>query len=87
MAAFLYDFEWDPIKAQANYGKHGVDFERAATMFLDPLALTLPDEEHGETEARWITLGKDATGRSMLAVHRFDQLTGDRGRIHNYEEQ
>jgi len=40
MAAFLYDFEWDPAKANANVAKHGLDFERAASVFLDPLALT-----------------------------------------------
>jgi uncharacterized DUF497 family protein len=61
MAAFLYEFEWDPVKAQTNnFNKHGIDFERAATVFLDPLALTIADEDHSDTEARWITLGKDA---------------------------
>jgi uncharacterized DUF497 family protein len=59
MAAFLYEFEWDPVKAKANFTNHGVDFERAAQVFRDPLALTIPDEEHSESEVRWITLGKD----------------------------
>jgi uncharacterized DUF497 family protein len=81
MAAFLYEFEWDPVKARTIFNKHGLDFERAATVFLDPLALTIPDEEHGETEARWITLGKDATDRYTLVVHTFEQLANDRGRI------
>jgi uncharacterized DUF497 family protein len=49
MAGFLYEFDWDPVKAQINFGKHGVDFERAATVFLDPLAVTIPDEEHSGT--------------------------------------
>ena len=56
MAAFLYEFEWDPVKAQTNFNKHGMDFERAATVFLDPLAATIPDEEHSETSfggLRW----------------------------------
>jgi uncharacterized DUF497 family protein len=38
MAAFLYEFHWDPVKAQANFSKHGLDFARAAAVFLDPLA-------------------------------------------------
>jgi uncharacterized DUF497 family protein len=80
MAAFLYEFEWDPVKAQTNFNQHAVDFERAATVFLDPLAITIPDEEHSETEARWITLGKDATDRYVLVVHTFE-LTNDRARI------
>ena len=31
-----YDFEWDPIKKERNLIKHGVAFEEAATVFLDP---------------------------------------------------
>ena len=77
MAAFFYEFDWDPVKAQANFSKHGVDFERAATVFLDPLAVTIPDEEHSETEHRWITLGKDAVGHDVLVVHTFEWLADD----------
>jgi uncharacterized protein len=81
MAAFLYEFEWDPVKAKANFSKHGVDFERAAQVFRDPLALTIPDEEHSGSEVRWITLGKDTTGQYLLVVHTFEQLTSEQGRI------
>jgi uncharacterized DUF497 family protein len=31
MAAFPFEFDWDPVKAQTNFSKHGLDFERAAT--------------------------------------------------------
>ena len=58
MAAVVYEFDWDPFKAQTNIGKYGLDFERAATVFRDPLAVTIPDEKHDETEAPWITLRK-----------------------------
>ena len=81
MAAFLYEFEWDPTKANANLHKHGLDFERAATVFLDPFAMTIPDEEHSETEVRWITLGKDAGGQHALVVHTFELLNDERGRV------
>jgi uncharacterized DUF497 family protein len=100
MALFRYDFEWDPVKARTNFNKHGFDFVRAATVFLDPLALTIPDEEHNATEARWITLGRDIAGSYVLVVHTFAELENDRGRIRlisalrptkaeiwNYEEQ
>ena len=33
-------YEWDPDKARANVRKHGVSFEEAETIFLDPLAIT-----------------------------------------------
>ncbi len=81
MAAFLYDFEWDPVKATANATKHGVDFERAATVFLDPLAVTIPDDGHSQAEARWITLGRDAGGQYVLVFHMFEWLADERGRV------
>ena len=32
----VYYFEWDPLEARANLRKHGVAFEEASTVFLDP---------------------------------------------------
>ena len=43
---YQYEFEWDPKKAEANIRKHGVSFDRAATLFHDPLAISLFDERH-----------------------------------------
>ncbi|MGH9426661.1 MAG: BrnT family toxin, partial [Terriglobia bacterium] len=31
------DFVWDAEKAARNYRKHGIRFDDAATVFLDPL--------------------------------------------------
>ena len=42
--AFHYHFEWDPAKAAGNRRRHGVGFEQAATVFKDPLALSVFDE-------------------------------------------
>jgi uncharacterized protein len=39
-------FEWDPAKAAANARKHRVSFEEAASVFLDPAALTFLDPDH-----------------------------------------
>jgi uncharacterized DUF497 family protein len=50
-------FEWDARKAAANLKKHRVRFEDAATVFLDPLAITFPDPDHSVDERREITLG------------------------------
>ena len=67
---FQYSFEWDPPKAAANLRKHGISFELAATVFLDPGALSLYDRAHSEAgEDRWITLGMDAPGRLLVVCH------------------
>lgn len=36
-------FEWDEAKAGQNLKKHGVSFEEAATVFGEPLSLTIAD--------------------------------------------
>jgi uncharacterized protein len=72
MAAFLYEFEWDPAKAKANLNKHGLDFERGRNCVPGPAAVTIPDDERSESEVRWITLGKDASGQYALVIHTFE---------------
>jgi hypothetical protein len=76
-----YFFEWNPEKAQLNYYKHGVRFERAASIFLDPRALTIFDDEHSEKEDRWMTMGMDTTGSILIAHHLFKDETKDSVRI------
>lgn len=80
MAASLYHFDWDPAKAQANASKHGVDFQRATEVFRDPLAVTIPDDEHSVAELRWITLRKDMRGQYVLVIHTFEET--DEGTAH-----
>ena len=64
-----YRFEWDPAKAKANWRKHGVSFEDAAELFLDPLAISVPDDEHSEAEKRWVTMGRDRRGLVLVIIH------------------
>lgn len=78
---FQYHFEWDPGKARQNEKKHGVTFERAASIFLDPQALSLFDEEHGQGEDRWITLGLDRRGVLLVVCHTYREETETIGRI------
>jgi len=61
-------------KARQNRRKHAVSFEQAATVFLDPNALTLYDEEHSEEEDRWITLGISASGGLVTVCHTFEEF-------------
>jgi hypothetical protein len=38
------EFEWDQDEAKRNLKKHGVSFEEASTIFVDPLSSTIPDQ-------------------------------------------
>lgn len=69
------DITWDPVKGQANIVKHGVTFAEAATVLMDPLALTVFDADHSATEERWFTLGMASDGKLLAVSHTF-QPTG-----------
>ncbi len=62
-------YEWDPRKANENLRKHGVSFEEAATVFLDPLAVTFPDPDHSSEEDREITIGVTTQRRVVFVSH------------------
>lgn len=66
-----YYFEWDPNKAKRNLAKHKVSFERASSIFHDPRAISIFDEEYKNSEDRWITIGIDKTGILLVVVHTF----------------
>lgn len=76
-----YYFDWDPNKARANRKKHGVSFEQASTIFLDPEMISVFDTEHSEDEDRWATMGIDSNGILLVVVHTFQQLDADSCRI------
>lgn len=78
---FEYQFEWDPVKARQNLAEHRVSFERAATIFLDPLAVSEGDEEHSREEQRWVTLGLDRTGKLLVVSHTYREETESGARI------
>lgn len=63
------NFEWDEKKARTNAIKHGVGFEDAATVFSDPLSLTISDPAHSQSEDRFILLGKTHTGKLLVVCH------------------
>ncbi|HLG14889.1 MAG TPA: BrnT family toxin [Blastocatellia bacterium] len=62
-------YEWDAKKAKTNLRKHGVSFEDAATVFLDPLALTFPDPDHSVYEEREITIGRTRENLLVFVSH------------------
>lgn len=63
------EFEWDDDKADSNFRKHGVSFDEATTVFLDPLSITISDPLHSEEENRFILLGESCLARILVVVH------------------
>ena len=62
-------FEWDAKKAAANTVKHGVSFDAAATVFVDPDALDGPNLRHSEEETRFLRLGRSALGTVLMVAY------------------
>ena len=69
-------FEWDSSKALTNLRKHGVRFADAVAVFEDEQGLTIADDSGGER--RWVTLGMDAMGQTIVVVYTW---RGDRIRV------
>ena len=76
-----YIFEWDPTKASRNRSKHRIGFERAGTVFNDPMALSIHDVGHSDEEDRWVTIGLDAAGIVLVVVHTFRLIDANGCRI------
>lgn len=72
------EFEWDLQNAAKNLQNHKVAFTEAATVFGDPLSITVPDPDHSTEEDRFIIVGQSYRRRLLMvsfAEH------GDRIRI------
>jgi len=61
--------------------KHNLAFERAAEVFVDPLAISIYDEKHSAGEDRWITVGKDRSDNVLVVVHTFLEVDKDNCKI------
>lgn len=87
-------FEWDPAKAAINARKHGVEFEEALTVFMDPLARIHEDPDHSEGESREIIVGHSTQERLLVvgfterreAVRIINARPASREERHDYEE-
>ena len=62
-----YEFEWDITKARSNLQKHGVTFEEAAEVFLDPFC-QMGDASDG-WEQRDFVIGYSHSQRVILTVY------------------
>ena len=65
----LFDFSWDDRKARTNLAKHKAPFRLASSVFGDPLALTIYDDDHSDDEDRWVTLARAQDGTVLAVVH------------------
>jgi uncharacterized DUF497 family protein len=65
-----------PAEGEANAAKHGVSFDDAVTVFLDPEALDGPDLQHSSAESRFLRLGRSARGRVLMVACTF-RRSGD----------
>jgi uncharacterized protein len=61
-------FEWDPRKAEANLGTHGVSFAEAVTVLEDDFALTREDPDAAE-EPRFVALGLSNMANLLVVVY------------------
>ena len=71
----LPDFEFDEAKSQVNLEKHGIDFEQAQALWLDPNRREGPARSVGEN--RWLVVGL-VDGRHWTA---FITYRGERVRL------
>jgi uncharacterized protein len=63
------EFEWDPDKERSNIERHGVDFTEAATVFGDPLELTISDPDHSVGELRFLSIGHSSFNRILVVSY------------------
>ena len=64
-------FDWDSNKNLENIKKHGIRFEQAQEIFLDPLHLSILDERFSYFEERWITMGATQIGDVLVVTHMY----------------
>jgi len=64
------EYQWDPIKAESNNKKHGVDFADAVGVFEDEWSLTIKEQIVGG-EQRLATVGVDFLSRIIVVVYKY----------------
>lgn len=59
------DFDYDPERSKTNKAKHGIDFDGAQALWLDPGLLEAPARTEGEM--RFLAIGR-IEGRHWSAI-------------------
>jgi uncharacterized DUF497 family protein len=68
-------FEWDAAKAASNALKHGIPFESACEVFIDPFLRIIDDDI--SDELRYAAIGYSKARQLLYVVHveRHDEIT------------
>jgi uncharacterized DUF497 family protein len=69
-------FEWDEAKNLSNQRKHGVSFQKASGVFLDPFYVTV-QERIEDGEPRWQTLGVVGDVLLLTVAHTVREKSDD----------
>ncbi len=67
-------FEWDEKKNRINRKKHGIWFEDAAQVFIDPHARFFLDQNHSSHEDRYVVIGHSSENRLLVVIHCYRKL-------------
>ena len=67
-------YDWDLEKARVNLAKHGVSFDDAATVDLDPFRHVWVDAQHERDDDRFGVIGYSQDGLLLVVI------TSERGR-------
>ena len=69
----MLKFEWDEAKNQSNIQKHGISFQEASSVFFDDEALIITDDDHSESEERFILIGFSYKANLLVVCHCYRQ--------------
>ena len=70
-------FEWSDEKNKSNIKKHGISFEEAKEVFLDPLHISKLDYRFNYFEERWITIGATKKNKILVVANIFFNENGE----------
>ena len=62
-------FDWDKGNVEKNLIRHNVTCQEAEEMFLDTESLNYDDKKHSVVEERLIKIGKNFSGRILIAYY------------------
>lgn len=73
-------FAWDEAKNLSNQRKHGVSFEEATRIFMDPLHISIFDRIEGG-EQRWQSFGMVGNCVILVVAHTTAEEDGEGGTV------